>query len=243
MAEDRDSLLERYLDGDLPEAEHRRVEADPRHRASLALQGKIDAELREIFATGVPEREPISIGSARSSRGETSWLRLGLYAAAIIFLAGAGLWLRHSISQRNAFNPMRSPERIYDRLVRAGFEPEFVCEPGPEFVGAVEEQFGKGLAIGPEAGVRVIGWAYDSDRPAEGAAYTGTILSEDMLILMAYVQEEPVIVLMDRAEADDRPRLAPNSDLHQFRRRLDGFVLYEVTPLRRPRLLRDFTAP
>ncbi|MFG0283871.1 MAG: anti-sigma factor family protein [Phycisphaerales bacterium JB039] len=243
MAEDRDSLLERYFDGDLPQQQRRQLEADPEARSRIALQRQIDAGLRDIFSAGVPDAGSIPIESARRARGDLSWARLALYAAVIVILAGAGFWFRHSISQRNTFNPMRSPERIYDRLVRAGFEPEFVCEPGPEFVAAVADRFGEGLDIEPAAGVRVIGWAYDSDRPAAGSAYTGTILSEDMLILMAYVQEQPVIVLMDRLEADDRPRLAPGSDLHQFRRRLDDFVLYEVTPLGRARLLRDFTAP
>lgn len=240
MTEGRDSLLERYFDGALSEDERREFERtaqeSPELRAQIELQGRIEGALREIFADGVPEADAIPIG--RGSPGELSWRRLMVYAAAVLLLAGAGVWVRHTISQRNSFNPINSPERIYTRLVQTGFEPEFVCEPGPEFVAAVEDRFGEGLDIEPPAGVEVIGWAYAD--PQAAGAYTGQILSPDMLILMAYVEKDPVIVLMDRIGADTRPRLAPQSELRMFRKRLEDFVLYEVTPHGQPRLLREF---
>lgn len=239
MPEDREQLLERYLDGALNGSDKRALEkelrAAPELREQLALQRRIDAALREIFAEGRPE--PAVAGRVD---GGLTWRRLGLYAAALVLVAAAGLWMRSAIHQRTSFNPLNSPERIYQRLVQRGFEPEFVCEPGPEFVAAVQDRFGAGLDIAEASGVEVIGWAYDTRQPA--GAY-GQILSDDMLILMAYVEREPVIVLMDREGADTRPRLAPESDLRQFRRQIDGFVLYEVTPHRRPRLLDEFEPP
>lgn len=240
MPEDREQLLERYLDGELNAREqralNRALREAPDLREQIALQRRIDAALRDVFAAGRPE--PAVAG--RIDRGQLTWRRLGLYAAALVLVALAGLWVRSAIHQRTSFNPLNSPERIYQRLVQGGFEPEFICEPGPEFIAAVEERFGEGLNIAEAPGVDVIGWAYRASQPA--GAY-GQILSDDMLILMAYVEREPVIVLMDRTGADSRPRLAPDSDLHQFRRRMDGFVLYEVTPHPRPRLLREFEAP
>lgn len=241
MPEDREQLLERYLDGDLSGREQRALEKELRASTALrehvALQRRIDSALRDLFAEGRPQ--PAVAGRIKGE--ELTWRRLGLYAAALVLVAVVGLWVRSAIHQRTAFNPLNSPERIYQRLVQRGFEPEFICEPGPEFVAAVEDRFGAGLDIAQAPGVNVIGWAYDTSRPT--AAYTGQMLSDDMLILMAYVEQEPVIVLMDRAAADTRPRLAPGSDLRQFRRQMDGFVLYEVTPHRRPRLLDEFEAP
>jgi hypothetical protein len=241
MPDDREQLLERYLDGELTGRDRRALEKtlgrSPDLREALALQRRIDTALRDVFARGAPE--PATLGAI--GPGGPSWRRLALYAAAVVVVSVAGLWVRLAIHQRNAFNPMNSPHRIYDRLVERGFEPEFVCEPGPEFIAAVEERFGAGLNIAEAPGVDVIGWAYDTSRPT--GAYSGQILSEQMLILMAYVDREPVIVLMDERGADTRPRLDPASDLRLFRGQTAGFVLYEVTPHPRPRLLPGFEAP
>lgn len=239
MHDDREQLLERYLDGDLPPRERRALEKkarrSPELQRRLALQRRIDASLRDVFAAGAPEPAV----AARIGSAGPSWRRMALYAAAVIIVALAGLWVRTAIQQRN-FNPIHSPERIYHRLVERGFEPEFVCEPGPEFVAAVEERFGAALDIAEAPGVDVIGWAYDTRGPG---AYSGQILSDNMLILMAHVESEPVIVLMDQRQADTRPRLAPGSDMRLFRKQMAGLVLYEVTPHARPRLLPGFEVP
>src|SRR5690606_16732542 len=141
MAEDREQLLERYLDGELDAPQRRDFEKElrrsPELRAAAALQRRIDTALREVLAEGTPEPAV----AARLGPDGLSWRRLGLYAAAVVIVAVAGLWVRATIHQRQTFNPINSPHRIYDRLVQRGFEPEFICEPGPEFVAAVEERF------------------------------------------------------------------------------------------------------
>lgn len=242
MPDDREQQLERYLDGELTGQERRDLEKElrrsPELRAALALQRRIDGALRDVFAEGAPA--PAVAGSIGAAG--LSWRRLALYAAAVLIVAAVGVWVRTAIHQRQTFNPINSPHRIYTQLVERGFEPEFVCEPGPAFIAAVEERFGKGLNIAEAPGVDVIGWAYDTNRPTD--AYSGQILSDELLILMAYVEGDPVIVLMDRREADTRPRLDTEraGELRQFRRQVNGFVLYEITPHPRARLLPGFEA-
>lgn len=80
----------------------------------------------------------------------------------------------------------------------------------------------------------MLGWAY-------GNNYSGSPLGPSTLILLAKVDQEDVMVLMEREKFDRRLKLPKESGLNIFRREMNGVVMYEVTPLDAPRVLDAMT--
>ena len=75
-----------------------------------------------------------------------------------------------------------------------------------------------------------------------GLAYRFTI-SRYTICLLSTVNDEPVVILIDRVEAGARPSLSQTSDLRLFEKRVGRLVLYEVTPWQEPSLLDLFYDP
>jgi len=70
----------------------------------------------------------------------------------------------------------------------------------------------------------------------EGLTYRGG-LSRYTTTMLARVNGLPVMVFVDRANADTHPTLpSGESKLHLFRKELGPLVLYELTPLDQPKL-------
>jgi hypothetical protein len=255
--EDREHLLEMYLDGMLKGDQlvsfQRMLADDPSLRAEVDLQHRINASLKREFAYEPPAHK-ITLPS-----NDAPALRLDRTSEAASLHAGQPATKRHAPNRRlqwllaaaamlalvvgvqRVFFPsgqpaFETPDRTHARLVNLGFQPEFVCTTDPEFQATVREQFGEALSLAPLAPgagadpIQLVGWAY-------GDNYTSRILGERTLVLMARVSGEPVIVLIDHLSNDRVLRLDDASRLSLNRARIGQLVVYEVSPLPEPALL------
>ena len=80
------------------------------------------------------------------------------------------------------------------------------------------------------------------ERIAEKGDNARNGVSEKTLGFLARVQDKPVIVFADRAERDSAQQLS-DPQLHLFKRQVGPIVLYEVSPLDKPKLLDLFYQP
>lgn len=254
--------LDAYVDGLLGDAERAEFESfmsrEPALADAVALQRRIDAEIRAALAPPAPASLPVadalaatvpfqrpraaSLPTPRSAQqpAQRSVLaRIRPWAlAAGLALAAVGAYV---VAQRQAAGDVKyvEPADLYARLKSTGFTPEFVCTTDAEFAGAVQARLGTPLALAPEgrAGVQLVGWAY-------GNTYEGRIVGPDTLVLMTRLDgTHDVLVLMDKAASDRRLAVPPGSGLSLFRRQVGPIVLYELTPLDKPRLLDVFVRP
>jgi hypothetical protein len=225
-------LIEAYLDGSLPPSERegfeRRLQTDAALRAELALQEWINGSLARLFREEPAARAAMS--ARQPSRTSARWIALA--AAAVLALAAVGIWYFSSAPQPTPKSPIVQPtaqgpslRRQFRNEVASGFVPETVCTTPEQFQGWVTEKFGEPLRPGavPKS-VQFVGWNYSSTL----SAYTG--------VLLAKVDAQPVIVLMDKAENDRPPREDDGSE-HIFRRQIGNLVLYEVSTLAEPKIL------
>ncbi|MBC7835981.1 MAG: hypothetical protein H7Y88_12910 [Phycisphaerales bacterium] len=246
--------LELYLDGLLEGVALAAFEAElarnPALRRQVELQSSIDAQLAAgfrppsaaslpaaSFTAGSAPADAIAPGTApmagRISPAPSSvGRRLRYYAAAAaILLSLAGSWSVYVNLTAPKFGVV-TPQAVYQRLVSSGFNPEFVCTTDEAFVAALVDRFGQGGAVvmEPTPSIELVGWAY-----ANG--YEGVTISPDTLVLMARVEGEPVIVLMDKASRDRTLKKPELESLDMFRRTVGGLVLYEVTSVGGPRII------
>ncbi len=237
----------RYVDDALPPEERtafeRDLQTDGALRRELELQrGVEDSIRRAIPYEGRPIRfetdpaagtlrlmgtdaDPAVRTSSQASRGVVG--RLRWYAAAAGVLLVAAVAINVLVRERV---PVVPPERVYTRLVQSGFAPAFVCTTDEEFEKAVRDRFGQGLLMRAAESVALVGWAYNNQ-------YEGRLVGFQTLVLMAKVDGEPVIVLMDRASEDRSLSVLPESGLRLFRRQVGSLVCYEVTPRSEPAIV------
>lgn len=217
-------LLERHLDGALTPQERaafeRLVSEDAGVRAELELQRRVDRSLERLFAretagesAAVPKRG--GGGRAAGDRHGGVWWR----AAAAAAVMAAGVWGATAAWDRLSRTPL---ERVYARTVAAGFVPEVVCTTDEEFAAWTHRNFGHALSLAdrPE-GLELVGWSYARTL----STYTG--------VLLARVQGEEVLVVMDFLKKDAAQPEPRDDGMRVFRRELGGLVLYEVTPRER----------
>jgi len=250
MTSDR---LERYLDGLLDEAERAAFEAelaeDPALRAQASLQEKVDGALAAALAAGAPDPDAVlararseAEGGAGGAGGEGAgqvlrprWIRyLAPLVAAAVLAVVAGLALQSGAGPEPDYPTgaaLLPPAELYQGAVAQGFAPQWVCETDEEFATYTERYLGRPLALG-ETG---------PDVEALGLS-TLRLLSPQTLALLARVDGEPVLVLVDRVERDRALELPPEAALTLHRREADGLVLYELTPLAAPRVFEALAA-
>ncbi|MDX2132821.1 MAG: hypothetical protein SFY69_12295 [Planctomycetota bacterium] len=235
-------LLDQFVDGLLAPPERdafeRRVQSEPVLRDALAQQRALDAAISRLYAypesaaanptAPVPAPTPAPAteagpGPFRLTR-RLGWLS-GLAAAIVIASIALFLYQPSGLT-------FREPDALYAQYQAAGFKPAWKCENDQEFADAVAFYLGSAVVV-PQAtpGVEVIGWSYADEFGK------GTPISQQTLSLFTRVEGQNVLVLMDRAERDRRLSVDPDSGLRLFRREVNNLVLYEVTPLDRPRVL------
>jgi anti-sigma factor RsiW len=226
--------IEAYLDGALTPGERhafeRALQSDPALRAELDLQTRIDASLRTHFA-GEPGAIAVSLKPVRSTTSR--WAAIAaIAAAAAIALAGAGLWWasQNTSSRPSAPTPIAAPTPTlrtqYTREVARGFVPEAVCTTPDQFEEWVNKNYGQPLRPKETPdGVQFVGWSY------------AKLISPYSGVLLAKVNDQPVIVIMDKAENQTTPPAEGDGDQKVFSQKIGSLVLYEVTPLSEPRIL------
>ncbi len=235
MIEHDHDMLEAYLDGLLTGDELRlfetRVAADAELRSQVEAHRAMTASVKRL----VPVREvalPAEAGFAPAQTEDAARFRIGskpsrrrqwLAAAVLVLVAGAAAYL-FMFSPQQA--PMRQPHEVYQMLVQSGFTPAEVCTTEEEFTAWTRERHGIPLLIPADlSGVELVGWTYSQ------------VLDYNTSVLMARVDGEPVIVLIDDAVKGLRMRAPSDTGLKIFRREIDGLILYEVSPLRKPKLI------
>ncbi len=262
-----DDRLEAFLDGLLDEAQAaafvQRLLSDPALQRQAELQARIDGALERLFHIEVPSREAVAaaLASAVSSGGDSGRgertapaaapatpvalarstrdplrSRRVAWAAAVLAAAAAVAWVLAAIpwggGRDGPLFAARPLVEIYNNAVASGFEPTYECREPERFATTFLERQGTPLQLlaMPE-GARMLGLAYVGG------------LSPLTTAMLCIVDEQPVMVFVDRA-ASDRAIAADLGDatLRVFRQERDGLVFYEVTPLGEPRVV-DLIAP
>lgn len=219
------SHLDRYLDGQMTDAERRAFEravrADPQLRAQLELQWKIEASLSRLFVdSGATPMLPA--GGASALR----WTRFRpLYwsiAAAVLLAAALTVYLMLGRGPSGA-GPLAE---VYRVQLAKGFTPEVVCTTSDEFAKWVNTYFGQPIYPAEQHdGVEFIGWNY------------APVIGGNSGVLLARVNGREVIVVMDRKTREKKPLPPAGGGLKSFRQEFGSVVLYEVTPLEAPAIL------
>lgn len=239
-----EQTLEAYLDGLLegPEREafERRIEKQPDLQAAVRQHRAIDSALKRVI--GPPpqvrlNRAPDAAGPARSPATGGWRLAVKRLAVAAALTGGVfGAWQIYSVLRPDSggYQPMawRNLETVYRDEIESGFEPSWVCENDEEFRQSFSKSHGQPLLL-----------AQLPDRvSALGLAYCNSITLKTTYLL-ATVEDERVIVFVDRRDRDPGQTLSPGSDLHLYSRHVGSLVLYELSPLDQPRLLDHFYDP
>jgi hypothetical protein len=116
---------------------------------------------------------------------------------------------------------------IYKTRVADGFHPTWICNDEHEFASTFLTRQGQGLLLA----------SLPEGTQMEGLTYCGGI-SRYTTTMLARVNGAPVMVFVDRADADTHPAPpAAETRLHLFRKELGPLVLYELTPLNHPTVM------
>lgn len=216
-------LFEAFLDGRLtgPDAAtiEEAIRRDPELAAEADAQRRINDSLRRQFAPVAiecPAPAPIPISAARPAARRLSFLAI---AAMMLLGVSAAVW--YAVGRADT-----GPAALYHRLAAANFKPDWRCSTDKEFVDFQRYRLGDAFLVHADAAVALIGWSYDRKT-----------LSLQGEALMATVDGEHSVVLVDRLMNDKPLSVRPGSGLNLFRRELGTLVLYEITPLPKPRLL------
>ncbi len=246
-----DTRLDAYLDGVMTPDEHaayqREIESDETLHDQVELQQDIDQSLRRLLAPPSADRFTAGIAEVRQSKSHKlptpATKRDGgavprrLAAAAAVVAGVFGGWLTWNALQpssvSNPYGPWRSIEVVYADSVANDMEPEWTCDTESEFADSIRSHFGQAA---------VFSFELPDGMAALGLAYCNSI-SRRTVYLLAEVNDEPVIVFIDRVEADPGQTVDESSGLNLFNRRLGLLVLYELSPLEEPTLLQLFYDP
>lgn len=222
-----------YLDGELsPQAAadlQERASRDEALAAELRSAQAIDEGLRRLFAvTDADDQDaPLRFETPAPPRSRSSiWRRPVLPLAAALVVA---------VSAWAAMFILRPPlvtngQPIYAALVE-DFLPYAKCNTPESFADYAALAFGKAATLAPPGpGVELLGW-----RLPRGDIDPNDELSDRSRIMIAYVEGDPVVVVMDESGRDAAVvRTEPASGLNTFARTIEGFVLYEITPRAEP---------
>lgn len=240
-----DEMLDAFLDGVLPPDEQARMQArvatDADLKAQVQRQTAVDASLARLFA---PPVAPTVQGRPSPRRPAKTWLRPKVAAIAAIILVGigCGMWALSGYLFPSeppytgaTYLIHRAPTTIaaeYHALVKGGFKPEWVCRTQGQFAQTFQTNLGEPLLFDDASpAIKMVGLSY------------ANVLSEHTIVFLGTIDGAQALVFVDRLQ-NDRPQTLPDdSGLHLFREQVGGLVLYEVTPLDKPSLLKGFHQP
>lgn len=228
-----DELIETFLDGATNEGDRQSLleslRTNPARRRQLQLQGEIDDGLRRLFAVETPSPDAIlaAITEAngvvplpleRPRKARLFGVAAAVAASLLIVLSLSSLW--PGARREAPYAAARPLVDLYRNAVDSGFEPSYECREPERFAETFQRRQGQALKLLPmPAGSRML-----------GLAYTGG-LSRETTAMLSYVDDQPVMVFVDKAQHDLHDVAAPDGKLNVFRKERDGLVFYEVTPL------------
>lgn len=235
-----EAALVSYLDGTMPagarESFEASIAADPELRARIEDQRAIDASVKRLFpvhkvelpaevlngeAAAIPIREA---GTKKPTR------KVLYYAAAAVLLLGSAFFVNRAVQHANPDFKLMGADALYTVLSQKGWKPEVVCTTDEAFARFVDLKLGEAMIAAPANGVAILGWGYSS-------GYEGTPISPDTVMLLATVDDQRVLVLMDREKVDRSVKVKKETGLNVFRREVGSLVTYEVTPLSESRVI------
>ena len=255
-----DRLIDAYLDEQLTENERIKFEKSVNDQPELAeqvkLQAEIDASLKRMFTPPAAPRlklpslaslqaeddsqtdlhEPstvelaspeISINKKLDSGTRTNSVSRRLILAAVASVAAfAWLYVGTELFVPSGRDVIAFHERplteVYQECVDEGFMPYWVCDDETTFANTFENRQGVRLKLAElPPSQQMVGLSY---LPA---------LSRESTSMLALVDDQPVIVFVDRIENDWKPATGnfPKVGLNVTRTEKNGLVLYEVSPV------------
>jgi hypothetical protein len=246
MSEMMNDMIERYLDNLMTPQERaefeRRLAQDAGLATQIARQRDVDASLRRLLA--VPSASAAAqmvariagedVPSASTAASSPVAGRIGLSstapftkwlaAAAIIAIVLGSAWFVWDrvkpLERELVVHAAQSPAEYYHMKVGSGFKPSWKCENDAEFAASFNTQFGQPLLLR----------ALPAGVAAGGIDYCNT-LTPKSVGLLGSVNDQKVIVIVDKLTNDKPLDVPPGSGLHLFRREVGNLVAYEVTPL------------
>lgn len=234
----RDDHFEAFLDGTLSEAEREEIltQLNDVRRVEVEMQAKIDAALRNLFpVVAAPEDLALlaesgeTTAEVRGSLQRRHLLTGGLTAAAALIGIILTWWTLDSGNPAPFFKPTPLAQ-IFRETLQHGFHPYYECHDDQRFADIFAARQGIPLHLLPmPEGTKMLGLSYPGG------------LSRDTTAMLCMVDESPVMVFVDRAEADSEiaERVEnDNSAVHVFRSERDGLVFYEVSELDEPRAMK-----
>lgn len=231
-------LIDRYVDGLLDGEQLAQFEAalatDAELRRQVELQDSIDDSLRRAFTPPAAAPAPATSDVVATIRPVRRFNVRFFALAAMLAIVAGGFFVAQRYFAKSEIKRL-SPTEVYTRLNTTGWPVEFVCQNEKEFATVMSRQVGAPLYIPAETpGVIVAGWSYTS-------GYSGSVLGPSTMFLITKVDQQPVLVLIDKAQFDRPLDLPQGSPLHLHRREVSGVVMYEVSPLDAPHVINAMT--
>jgi hypothetical protein len=238
-----DGQIDAYLDGLLDPSQRATFQqlllAHPEIAREIQLQQQIDATLQRQFPpTTVPEGQLqplLARPSPPSSRLTIEPGRRATHLAwrlAAVGVAAAVVWIvaRWQPGPGRVESPFFEPlpvAAVYRDVLKHGFEPYYQCDEEARFAATFSRRLGQPLRLATlPPGSRMLGLSYPGG------------LSRDTTAMLCRVDDQPVMVFVDRLTAD-QAEAGRNDDPHlQVHRAVkSGLVFYEVTPFDTARVL------
>lgn len=239
------AYVEGLLPDDMREAFERELAASAELRHALDTLRRADRSLAsqlsppDAISVDLPAIGPATPAPARRSAAWSRWGTLvgGAIAASVVLVFALQFINDRFIRPQPGALALST---YFDSIVAGGMTPDYVCKDDAEFVDYSRKAFGLPLLARGDATVEIIGWT------GYGETLKHLGVSRGARTILARVDGRPVVVLIDRADSGaPGPRLDSNAKgrLQLFTRRLDGLVLYEITPLSRPAAVDRFSVP
>lgn len=230
-----DERLEKYLDhllqGDELAEFEERLRHDPDTQRAVEQHRVFEARLRACLApASVSASEvsrwistPVDRGSRYKRNAKyTAVAVLSVVAAVVSWMVVVTQW---NGSRRNIepFFEQRPLAVLYRETVDQGFRPYYYCDDEERFAQTFRKRQDAPLALR----------SHPDDRRMVGLSYIGG-LSRDTTAMLAYADQQPVVVFVDRKEFDNE-ELATRcpeglEELQVHRSEVGELVIYEVSP-------------
>ena len=247
---DLDDLAIRFHDGLLSPQEQAEIMEEAQTNMDLAAalerEAQLNAMLERVFQPPAPTFQGDSLKEAGKSNQATSgtsetksaanfnktkWrVALLALAATVAWVLFGWQWFFQNKDVELAY-VQRPLTEVYQTCVEEGFQPYWICDEDEVFAETFRRRQGVALKL-PE---------FPKGSMMAGLSYLAG-LSEESTSMLAYVNEKPVIVIIDKQQNDWGPPIGYDeaSRLYVFRDQRAGLALYEVSPYAESNLLEYF---